>query len=253
MATQIVYPLVSGGARDAITVAVVVLLAGACLTHALVVRGFGWAAGFALVTVGLGLVVEIIGSTTGFPFGCYDYAVGRLGPAVAGVPLVVPLAWAAGVYPIWTVAALLCRRALRISLAALTIVGWDLYLDPQMVTDGQWSWCSPHPNLPGLAAIPVTNYLGWFAVALVMTALIEALPARELSPGVSTVVPVALFVWTWLGSCLAHAVFLSGAMLRFSALYGLVGMGILGVPLLVRIVTVMRERPPIDATRAPSP
>ncbi len=55
-------------------------------------------------------------------------------------------------------------------------------------------------------------------------------------------VPIALFLWTWLGSALAHSVFLDAPELRYSAVYGLVVMGVLGVPLLVSLVRSWRGR-----------
>src|SRR6202011_1268900 len=107
-----------------------------------VTRGPRYAAGLLVTVSGLGLLAEIIGTATGFPFGCYDYADGRLGPALAGAPLVVASAWTGGWYPVWVVDGLLSRRAVwRIGLTAVGAVGWDLSLDPQMVADGQWSWC----------------------------------------------------------------------------------------------------------------
>ncbi|MFI7668968.1 carotenoid biosynthesis protein [Nocardia sp. NPDC049526] len=285
---QISYPLASGVARDRVTVAVVLLSAGTALVHAVATRGIRYALGFVVIVSGLGLVAEIIGTATGFPFGCYEYADGRSGPAVAGVPLVVALAWTGGLYPVWVVAGLLTRRwAGRVVSTAVGAVGWDLFLDPQMVADGQWTWGAAGRGLPGLDEIPYTNYLGWFAVALVMALLLTGLdhvlgtasantfapaaermlstartpaavpeaaeggtPALELgtpdpispehrsrepvSPiSADAVVPVAVFMWTWLGSTLAHAVFLD---LPYSAWYGCVGLGVLGVPLLVRSV-----------------
>ncbi|MEV2222050.1 carotenoid biosynthesis protein [Nocardia vinacea] len=282
---QISYPLASGDARDRVTVAVVLLSAGTALVHAVATRGIRYALGFAVIVSGLGLVAEVVGTATGFPFGCYAYAVGRSGPAVAGVPLVVALAWTGGLYPVWVVAGLSTRPwGGRVVLTAVGAVGWDLFLDPQMVADGQWAWCAPGRGLPGIDEIPYTNYLGWFAVALVMALLLTVLDrfvgrananafapaaARLLStaqtqaaapdaaagtspPALGTadstspehrsrqpvsplsadaVVPVAVFMWTWLGSTLAHAVFLD---LPYSAWYGCVGLGVLGVPLLVR-------------------
>ncbi|WP_433762402.1 carotenoid biosynthesis protein [Nocardia sp. CA-135398] len=282
---QIGYPLASGVARDRVTQAVVLLSAGTALVHAGATRGVRYALGFVAIVSGLGLLAEIIGTATGFPFGCYEYADGRLGPAVAGVPLVVALAWTGGLYPVWVVAGLSSRRwAGRVVLTAVGAVGWDLFLDPQMVADGQWTWCATGRGLPGLTDIPYTNYLGWFAVALVMALLLigldraagtrgantfaasvqtaqhqlstsEALiadtgpaagaAAREFPDSITpeqryrepisadVVVPVAVFIWTWLGSTLAHAVFLD---LPYSAWYGCVGLGVLGVPLLVRSV-----------------
>lgn len=239
---QIGYPLTSDVARDRVTAVVVLLSAGTALAHASATRGIRYAAGFLVIVSGLGLTAEIVGTATGFPFGCYEYAVDRLGPALGGVPLVVPLAWTGGLYPVWVVAGLISRRALsRIGLTAVGAVGWDLFLDPQMVADGQWRWCDTDSGLPGLAEIPYTNYLGWFAVTLLMGVLLtvwdRAIPsvglddtARHTGPGTGSVaVPVVVFLWTWLGSTLAHAVFLG---LPFSAAYGGVGLAIVGVPLL---------------------
>jgi putative membrane protein len=113
-----------------------------------------------------------------------------------------------------------------------------------MVADGQWSWCDTDSGLPWLAQIPYTNYLGWFGVALVMALLLTVWDrvTHEVGSSGSTAesvaVPVAVFLWTWLGSALAHAVFLG---LPASACYGGIGLGILGVPLVVRLVRSRRE------------
>nr|WP_309231696.1 carotenoid biosynthesis protein [Nocardia sp. SYP-A9097] len=226
---QIAYPLADGVGRDRVTVAVVVLSAMAALVHAGVTCGVRWAAGLLVIISGIGLVAEIVGTATGVPFGAYEYASGRLGAEVAGVPLVVPLAWTGGIYPVWMVAGLLSSRVgVRVSLTALGAVGWDLFLDPQMVADGQWHWTAGAPGLPGLGQIPYTNYLGWLAVALVMAALLELWDRTAGDSGQARVVPVAVFLWTWLGSALAHAVFLG---LPVSAIYGFAGLGVLGIPL----------------------
>ncbi|MEV6280547.1 carotenoid biosynthesis protein [Nocardia sp. NPDC051832] len=232
---QVTYPLSEGDWRDRVTVAVVLLSAGTALAHAVVTRGWWYAGGFLVIVSGVGLVAEVVGTASGVPFGCYAYAVDRIGPAVAGVPLVVPLAWTGGLYPVWVVAGMLVRgAAARIGVTAVGGVGWDLFLDPQMVADGQWRWCDTGSGLPGLEQIPLTNYAGWFGVGVVMASLLvgwERISARWADPGraASVAVPVAVFLWTWLGSALAHAVFLG---LPASAGYGAVGMGLLGIPLL---------------------
>ncbi|MEV6773205.1 carotenoid biosynthesis protein [Nocardia sp. NPDC051030] len=228
---QIAYPLTEGVGRDRVTVAVVLLFAASGLVHAAVTRGVRWAVGFLVIVSGIGLVAEIVGTATGFPFGCYDYASGRLGPEIAGVPVVVPLAWTGGVYPVWVVAGLLNSSArVRIPLTAVGAVGWDLFLDPQMVHDGQWTWCSGIAGLPGIGEIPVINYVGWFGVALVMAAVLEMWDRTAIDTGAARVVPVAVFLWTWLGSALAHAMFLG---LPVSAGYGFAGLGVLGIPLVL--------------------
>ncbi|ONM46006.1 caratenoid biosynthesis protein [Nocardia donostiensis] len=239
---QIAYPLVTGAARDQVTVVVVLLAAGTALAHAAAVRGAAYALGFLVIVSGLGLLSEIAGTATGIPYGCYSYALDRLGPALADVPLVVPLAWTGGIYPIWVIAGLLVRRpAVRMVVLAAGAVGWDLFLDPQMVADGQWAWCVTDTGLPGMSHIPYTNYLGWFAVALVMAGLLtvwERVAPGDASDG-PVGVAVAMFLWTWLGSMLAHAVFLG---LPVSAVYGGLGLAWLGVGLLIRLVRGGNER-----------
>lgn len=242
---QITYPLVDGRPRDAVTVAVVALLAAASILHAVAVRGKVWAAGMVVATAGAGLLSEVVGTATGVPYGCYEYATGRLGWSIADVPLVVPFAWTAGFYPVWCVASRLTHRRLsRIVLTTVGVVGWDLYLDPQMVADRQWEWCVTDAGLPGVAHIPLTNYAGWILVAAVMAVLVDLLDRRIGSGPASRpshdAVPIALFLWTWLGSALAHAVFLDAPELRYSAIYGAVAMGVLGVPLVADLVRTRR-------------
>ncbi|MCQ4119036.1 carotenoid biosynthesis protein [Rhodococcus tibetensis] len=256
IAAQIIYPLVHGDLRDVVTVWVVLLLAAASITHAAVTRGPRWTAALVLVTAGLGLFSEVVGTATGVPYGCYDYSVDRLGPALAGVPLVVPFAWTAGFYPVWCVASLLARGRLRhlvrIALTTFGVVGWDLYLDPQMVADGQWTWCVADAGLPGVEHIPVTNYVGWFLVAAAMAAAMEWFDHRISHTDPSAPhhdgVPITLFLWTWLGSALAHAVFLDGPGLRYSAMYGSIMMGFLGIPLLVVLLRSRVRQPEIPDT-----
>lgn len=239
---QIVYPLVSGSTRDTVTVAVVALLALASILHAALNRGVVWATILVVVTAGTGFASELVGTATGIPFGEYFYAQDRLGPSLFEVPVVVPLAWTAGFYPIWCAVTFVVSRldatqaratALRIAAVAVGMVGWDLYLDPQMVTDGQWTWTAGSVGLPGVPSIPLTNYLGWLVVATLMAAVMESLDRAVGRPRPSDdAVPIGLFLWTWLGSALAHAVFLDGPELRYSAVYGFVVMGVVGIPLL---------------------
>ncbi|MTL12793.1 carotenoid biosynthesis protein, partial [Nocardia seriolae] len=232
---QITYPLAHGVGRDRVTVVVVLLSAGAALVHAAVTRGVRWAAGLLVIVSGIGLGAEVLGTATGFPFGCYEYASGRLGPEVMGVPLVV----GAGVDG-WVVSGEDGGRDGESRCAgtdfaggrgvgtAAGAVGWDLFLDPQMVADGQWSWRSTVAGLPGLERIPVTNYVGWFGVAVAMAVLLEVWDRTAPDTGAGRAVPVAVFGWTWLGSALAHAAFLG---LPVSAGYGFLGLGVLGFPL----------------------
>ncbi|GGQ52181.1 carotenoid biosynthesis protein [Couchioplanes azureus] len=226
---QICYPLTRGEVRAGLTVTTVVL--GYVLSVAHAWRGRGARTALALVataTLG-GFAVEALGVATGFPFGTYDYA-GRLGPEVLGVPLIIPLAWTWMAWPAWLAALRLARaRAARIALAAAGLAAWDLFLDPQMVAEGYWVWDSPTPALPGVPGVPIGNYLGWLGFALLlMTVLAVATgPAghrRDRGDGPM----LALWLWTYASSVLAHAVFLG---LPWSALWGGVLMGAVVLPL----------------------
>jgi putative membrane protein len=231
--TQICYPLTGGGLRAGLTVLTVVLGYLLSVSHALLTRGARAAAALvATATLG-GFAVEAVGVATGFPFGTYDYS-GQLGPKVLGVPLIIPLAWTWMAWPAWLAAGRLARgRAARIAIAAAGLAAWDLFLDPQMVAEGYWRWLDPTPALPGVPGIPIGNYLGWLGFALVlMTALAFAAGPAADRPGPRDLPMIALWLWTYASSVLAHAVFLD---LPGSALWGAVGMGVVVVPLAVRL------------------
>ncbi|MEV6300983.1 carotenoid biosynthesis protein [Actinoplanes sp. NPDC051861] len=227
---QICYPLTDGDVRAALTVTTVLLGVLLSVSHAFLTRGTR-AAAVLLATAGLGgFAVEAIGVATGFPFGTYDYS-GQLGPKLLGVPLIIPLAWTWMSWPAWLAAGRLTHgRASRIALAAAGLAAWDLFLDPQMVAEGYWRWHDPSPHLPGLPGIPVSNYLGWLAFALlVMTALTITLKSDR--SGQRDTPMLALWLWTYFSSVLAHAVFLD---LPASAVWGGVLMGATVLPQLRR-------------------
>jgi putative membrane protein len=211
---QVAYPLVHGTARDRLTVTTVVAFFLASSAHALQQRGAGWLGRFLLVTVGGGLAVEVVGVATGFPFGGYEYGDG-LGWALLGVPVVVPLAWAMFAYPAHCAGVRLGHPVLAVGWA---LASWDLFLDPQMVREGYWSWDDPSPGING---IPLTNHLAWLVVALLMAAL---LPARRADDRV----PLALLLWTWASSVLANLAFFGRPGV---ALAGGLAMAVVAVPL----------------------
>ena len=220
---QIGYPLVRGGARDTLTVVTVVVFFLASTSHALVHRGPRWTALYVLVTAGTGLVAEAVGTATGVPFGQYDYA-DSLGARVLGVPVVIPLAWAMFAYPCLVVAQRLARTAAgAAAVGGLALASWDLFLDPQMVEAGHWRFRDVTASLPGAPGIPVSNYLGWLLVAVLMLALLQRLGRRSADDRV----PGALFLWTWASSVLANAAFFGRPLV---ALTGGVVMGLVAVP-----------------------
>ena len=220
---QVAYPLVSGHPRDLLTIATVAAFFLATTSHALVHRGAGWTAAYVLVTVGSGLLAEAVGTRTGIPFGDYAYA-GSLGATLLDVPVVIPLAWAMMGYPCLLVGQRLARS--RLGSAALgggALAAWDLFLDPQMVAAGHWTWTGVRAALPGAPDVPLSNYLGWLAVAVLMVGVLQALPrtARDDRQ------PYALFLWTYASSVLGNLAFFGRPL---TALVGGVGMGLVAVP-----------------------
>jgi putative membrane protein len=180
LAAQIPIPLLAAGGegRAWLTVCSVLLFFLATSTHAALRRGPGFALRYLAVAVGAGFAVELLGVHTGWPFGDYIYG-GRLGPEIVGVAAVIPLAWAMMAYPALLVgrrwAAVLGLSGTAGAAAAalaggLTMAGWDLFLDPQMVTEGFWTWAPGGPTLNG---IPLTNAAGWLAAATTLVFLVD--------------------------------------------------------------------------------
>ena len=220
---QIAYPLVHDHPREVLTVVTVVVFFLASASHAAVHRGLRWAAVMVTVTAGTGLVAEAVGTATGFPFGDYGYA-RSLGWKLFGVPVVIPMAWTMMAYPCLLVGQRLARS--RVGAAAIggaALASWDLFLDPQMVEAGHWTWADVRLALPGAPDVPVSNYLGWLAVAALMLAALQLLPRRAADDRL----PTALFLWTYASSVLANAVFFGRPL---TALVGGIGMGLVAIP-----------------------
>jgi len=220
---QIAYPLVDGDPRDGLTVATVVLFFLASASHAWVWRGAGWAFGFVVISVGVGLAVEAVGSDTGVPFGDYAYA-DSLGAKVLGVPWVIPLAWSMMAYPALIAGRRLVQSRWAVPLVAgLALASWDLFLDPQMVDAGHWTFADPTPSIPLSGGIPWTNLLGWLAVSVVLMAMLDRLPRRPADDRQ----PAVLYLWTYVSFVIANVFFFDEPRV---ALAGGVVMGLVALP-----------------------
>jgi uncharacterized membrane protein len=227
--SQIIWVLVPEEARDATTITSVLLLACAGAAHATVHRGGWWALRLYGATAGIGLLVEALGTGTGFPFGAYDYGT-RLGPMLLDVPLLIPLAWCMAAYPMLLLARRLSARRWQVTLiGAWTITAWDLFLDPQMVSEGHWAFADPTPALPGSPGIPLTNYLGWFATGLLIFWVLDHLPRTAADDRM----PAVLMLWMYASNVMAAAVFFDRPAV---ALWGALAMGVTVVPWALRVV-----------------
>ena len=134
--------------------------------------GFKKALTFIVITAVIGFVAEVLGTSTGFPFGQYYYT-DFLGPKVLGVPEVVPLVWFVIAYLAFSIAHSAVgndnRRLLALaSLAAFGAVSWDFMVDPMFSSYGYWVWTKQFLPLPKLSGIPLTNFVGWFVLVTLM-------------------------------------------------------------------------------------
>lgn len=233
---QIVYPLLDGPGHEralhAVTVVSVVTFALASLSHAAATRGTATGLAVLLVAGGIGLAAEVCGVRTGFPFGEYEYA-RTLGPSVLTVPIVVPLAWVMMAWPCLLLGRRLApgrgrvNRAGAVLIAAWTLTSWDLFLDPQMTAAGHWTFADPAPGLPGTTGVPLTNLAGWFAVSVLIMAVLHGVTTPDVTApdrrNPHDAVPALLLGWTWLGSTLAAAAFFGRPAV---AVWGGVAMGV---------------------------
>ncbi len=122
----------------------------------------------AITTGLLGYGVEVLGVHTGFPFGEYHYTE-AFRPLLLRVPIIMTCAWIllslsafAYVRPVAQ------TPAIRIITSALVLTAIDLVLDPAAVDVMHlWVW----HNEGSYYGIPVSNFLGWFLTALVVSSV----------------------------------------------------------------------------------
>lgn len=232
VACQIAYPLTDGTARDRLTVATVLVTFAAVACHA--VFRFRAAAAPALgLVLAAALGVEALGVHTGVPFGDYDYGPG-LGAELAGVPLVIPAAWAMTAYPALLVARSLTGgltrrhgRWVTAFVAGWALATWDVFLDPQMVEEGYWRWADPDPSLPGSPDVPLTNYAGWLVVSVPLMAVLDRVLPRDDAPSQGDLLPGLLYLWTYAAQVLGSLAFFDRPAV---ALLGGLAMGAVAIP-----------------------
>ena len=214
--------------RPYLTIGTVVTFFLASATHAYLTRGAAWTGVFLLISLAYGWLIEVLGTRTQFPFGDYTYS-DALGIDVLGVPLVIPLAWSMMAYPILLAVQSLFKTGLGVAVVGgWLLMAWDLFLDPQMVSQGYWVWNVSDWEIPGISGIPLQNFLGWWLAGIGLMFLLDRLPRIPAQDAV----PNTLLIWTFASNVLAAAVFFNQPSV---ALWGGVAMGIVVFPWMWRL------------------
>ncbi|MFM7366131.1 MAG: gamma-carotene 1'-hydroxylase CruF [Cuspidothrix sp.] len=130
--------------------------------------GLGRALGFLIPSLLISLTSELLGTSTGFPFGHYSYLSG-LGYKISGlVPFTIPLSW----FYVGCVSYILARAGLEVDkkpsflrhvvaifLGALLLTSWDFVLDPAMSQTALPFWYWQQPG--AFFGMPYQNFVGW--------------------------------------------------------------------------------------------
>ncbi len=207
--------------------------------------GFWHWLGFMLPALGISLTSELLGTSTGFPFGHYRYLTG-LGYKIAGlVPFTIPLSW----FYLGFSAYLIARAGLNnkisqnwlkmvasIALGAIFLTAWDFVLDPAMsqTTMPFWVWDQPG----AFFGMPYQNFAGWFGTgAVFMTVATLIWKVKPLNfPQSNLGLPLAIYV-----SNFAFAMIMSlAAGIYIPVLLGLI-VGLLPVLVLYRLADSQTE------------
>lgn len=137
-------------------------------------RMLGWRTwlAFMLPAVSISVGSELLGTSTGFPFGDYSYLSG-LGYKIAGlVPFTIPLSW----FYVGLSAYLIARAGLGVSekpgllrqigavaIGAMLFTCWDFALEPAMSQTSLPFWYWENPG--AFFGTPYQNYAGWFGTS----------------------------------------------------------------------------------------
>ncbi len=227
---QMSYPLIDGGLLTFVTIATVYMGALAMLLHAYLSYGAKYLTRYFAITVLFGYFIEFLGVHTGWPFGIYSYS-STLGFDLFGVPLVVPFAWVMMVHPS-LVAARRMTTKWTFLYGALLLAGWDLFLDPQMVDAGRWTWEITGATIPFIDNVPLSNYFGWLLASMAITALLNvSLPFERRKESANLTAVTVLISWVLFSGIVGNLFFFDHAGL---ALLGALGFGAFAAPFIYK-------------------
>ena len=219
---QVSYPLLDGESLRVVTIATVYWGAAAMALHALLSFGARYAFTYLAISLTFGFFIELLGVSTGWPFGVYEYDP-SLGLQLIGVPLVVPFAWAMIAHPILCVARRVTNNWVFL-YGGFGMMAYDLFLDPQMVNAGRWTWEVTGSHVPFMPEIPLSNAFGWLLSGMALIALLHlALPRERRKQSASYTAVDFFLIWTWFAGVVSNLFFFDrpGIAFLFGACFGL--------------------------------
>jgi putative membrane protein len=87
-------------------------------------------------------------------------------------------------------------------------MGWDLFLDPQMVAAGRWTWEVTGASFPYAPEIPLSNPFGWLLSGLTLIAILHfVLPTERRKEAPSTMAADIFLGWSLVGGFIAQFFF----------------------------------------------
>ena len=191
----------------------VVLGALAALVHAASRLGAKRASLLLVAGFGISLGAELLGTSTGLPFGPYSYTT-LLGWRVAGlVPFPIPLSW---FYMMYGSLAILGRlltprddartKLLWSALGGVVLTAWDVGMDPAMsFATAHWLW-----HTTGFFyGMPLLNWFGWWLTGtIVARTMLAVMPptvvASKVSPSSLPLVLYAVNGFFPIAICVRH-------------------------------------------------
>lgn len=219
---QVSYPLLDGEPLRVVTIATVYWGAAAMALHALLSYGARYAFTYLGIALTFGFFIELLGVSTGWPFGIYEYDP-SLGPQLISVPLVVPFAWAMITHPVLCVARRVSGNWVFL-VGGFGLMAYDLFLDPQMVNAGRWKWEVTGSHVPFTPEVPLSNAFGWLLSGMALIAILHLVLPRDRRKESASFVAVDFFlIWTLFAGVVSNLFFFDrpGIALLFGVVFGI--------------------------------
>lgn len=129
----------------------------------------------------IGMLIEIIGVSYGWPFGSYLYGY-VLGPKFMGVPWIIGINWFMLSFSIGTICqSFSSAKILPAACGATLMVGLDLLIEPVAISLNYWQWAEN--------SIPISNYISWWFISFSILLIL-----LMIRPNLKIQIPTALII-----------------------------------------------------------